>query len=54
MSCTLDSSMLLLSLIVSVTVAYAGAVHVDLTGADHGGLTMAMAMAMAAAVTPRS
>ena len=51
MSCTLDRSMLLLSLIVSVTVADAGAVHVGLTGAVHVRLTMSMAMAMATVVT---
>ena len=47
MSCTLDRSMLLLSLVVFVTVADAGAVHVGVTGAIHVGLTMSMAMAMA-------
>ena len=41
MSCTLDTSMLLLSLIISVTVAEVGAVHV--------GLTVAMDMAAAVA-----
>ena len=46
MSCTLDRFMLLLSLIVSVIVVDAGAVHVR--------LTVAMAMVMVVAVTPRS
>ena len=42
-SCTLDRSMLLLSLIVSVTVADAGAVHVGVTVPV--GVTAAMALA---------
>ena len=54
MSCTLDRSMLLLSPIISVTFADAGAVHVGVTGAVHVGLIVAMAMAMATAVTLRS
>ena len=48
MSCTLDRSMLLLSLILSVILADAGVVHVGLF------VAVAMAMAMAIAVTPRS
>ena len=47
-------AMLLLSLMVSVTVIDAGAVHVGVTGAVHVGLIVAMAMAMAIAVTPRA
>ena len=54
MSCTLDRSMLLLPLIVSVIVADAGVVHVGVTGVVDVGLIVAMAMAMAIAVTPRS
>ena len=54
MSCTLDRSMLFLSLILSAIVADAGAVHVGVTGVVHVGLIVAMAMAMAIAVTPRS
>ena len=54
MSCTLDRSMLLRLLIVSANVVDAGAVHVGVIGAVHVGLFVAMAMAMAIAVTPRS
>ena len=46
--------MLLLPLIVFVIVADAGALHVGVTGVVHVGLIVAMAMAMAIAVTPRS
>jgi hypothetical protein len=46
--------MLFLSLILSAIVADAGAVHGGVTGVVHVGPIIAIAMAMAIAVTPRS